>query len=177
MFRGSSILSSFKLARGYSPSGAGILSTKVSQALLNAHVELAAPRAIHKTIKFCPGHSISPATLHKGMRAWQNDRKEWVEERVISADDYIVKCKCSAKGPPMSVVYENIRIAPKSEFVKELMRESVEEIMNDNNTTQEEMTSTVPVSKSSCESIQLILAMKTIAMGQESSNQLDLVAY
>lgn len=131
IFKGSNILSAFQLAQGYSPSIAGIPPAMVPQQLLDAHVELAAARALHKTMKARPGQTVSPAALHKGMRIWafydtskQNDRKRCIEAKVISADQHFVKCRRSKKCPPMTVAYEHVRIAPKSEFVKELMEKS-----------------------------------------------------
>lgn len=61
----------------------------------------------------------------------QNEGKRCIEARFISADDHLVRCRQSEKGPPINVAYEYIRIAPKTEFVKELMESSFEDISGD----------------------------------------------
>lgn len=138
LFKGSSVLSSFQLARGYSPSIAGIPSTIVPKKLLDAHIEMMAARAIHKVLKARASNSLPRHALHKGMRIWvfydtskQNERKRWIEARVISADDHLVKCRRFKKGPPLNVAYKHIRIASKTEFDKELMESSFEKILED----------------------------------------------
>lgn len=110
LFEGSSNVREFQLARGYIPSVAGIPSTIVSQQLLDVHVEPAATRAVHITLKVKPGSNLSPVTLDKELRVWtfldtskQNERKRWIEDRVNGAHDGLLKCLPSSKGPPITV--------------------------------------------------------------------------
>lgn len=86
----------------------------------------------------------------------QNDREWYADAKDFSANDYIVKYRRSEKAPPISVAYEHIRAAPKSEFFRDGILDFFEKIMNDNATTKKEMTCTVPLRKLSSESVQSI---------------------
>lgn len=134
LFHGSSILSAFQMARGYTPSVLGIPSTVVSQDLLDAHIETTAIRAIQRT-KRAKDNGVEPkSTFNRGDRVWvfykssqQNIPVGWIEARVVEAHEHYVKCRRSAKGPPMSIAYEHVRLAPKSELTNELTRYSLED--------------------------------------------------
>lgn len=82
IFKGSSILSAFKQARGYSPSVAGIPPVIVPQHLPDAHIEITAALALHKTVVARSAQAIPATTLHKGtgilvyyVTSKQNDKK------------------------------------------------------------------------------------------------------
>lgn len=65
----------------------------------------------------------------------QNDPARWIEARVLSTGDHMFKCKRTQKGPPMTVAYDHVRLAPESELARELMLESLEDMLSQNNET------------------------------------------
>lgn len=70
LFHGNATLSSFQLARGYSPSILGMPNSDVSQELLDAHIESVAIRAIQKVMR-SKVPNVQPHTSFKaGMRVW-----------------------------------------------------------------------------------------------------------
>lgn len=98
ILKGSKILSPPLLARGYLLSIAEIHSTMVPQHLPDAHLELAAAKVIYKTLNVRPGQSISLSALCKGIQIWvffirqkKNNRKIWIEVRVVGNGEHIVK--------------------------------------------------------------------------------------
>lgn len=71
MLHGNKDMSSFQLARGYSPSITGIPSTVVPTEFLDAHVRTSAARAVQRVMDGKleePG--VRQGTLRKGMRIW-----------------------------------------------------------------------------------------------------------
>lgn len=64
LFKRSSILSAFQLARGYLPSIAGFPSAIVPQKLLDAHIEPMAAIALHKALKARYSDSLPRHALH-----------------------------------------------------------------------------------------------------------------
>lgn len=134
MFHGNSILSAFQLARGYAPSILGITSSVVNAELLEAHIETVATRAIQKAMKYRNNNVIPSNKFNEGDRVWifyktskQNERTRWVEARVISAEQHGLKCRRAAKGPPMMVAYEHVRMAPKGKLAEDLLNKSLED--------------------------------------------------
>lgn len=129
LFSGSKLLSSFQLARGYSPSILGVPSSIVPTVLLEAHKAQTATRALHKLL-----HSRSPNTVpanllprdrliwvfHKSSR--QNDPIRWEKAKVISTHPHYVLAKglSAIRGPPMKVAYEDIRLVPQGKLTEEL---------------------------------------------------------
>lgn len=74
--------------------------------------------------------------LRNRMRVWvffdtskQNDPVRWVEARVVSVDENMVKCKRSRKGPTMLVAYEHVSIAPRGDLERELAEGTLENVM------------------------------------------------
>ena len=128
------MLSSFQLARGYSPSILGMPSQEVSQELLDAHVETVAIRAVQKVMR-SKVSCVQPRTSFKaGMKAWvsyktskQNERPRCVEARVVEAKEHVLKYHRRKKGLPMDVAYEPVRIAPQGELTRELLQSSLED--------------------------------------------------
>lgn len=68
MFHGNATLSSFQLARGYSPSVIGIPSTIVPQSLLDAHIEISATRALQTLLRSKSSSPLQHHQLAPGMR-------------------------------------------------------------------------------------------------------------
>lgn len=134
MFSGSKILSSFELARGYSPSLLGIPQTIVKPELLEAHKEQIAIRALEKLLKSrkpntVPQHVLSPGTsiwaFHKTSK--QNEKPSWVRATVTKVTPHVVYARRSSRGPPMRVAYEDLRIAPTGNLTTELLSCSLED--------------------------------------------------
>ena len=134
MFSGSKILSSFQLAKGYTPSIIGIPQSHVTTELLQAHKEQAATRALQKLL-----HAKNPSVLQSdilkpGDPIWvyyetssKAKKKEWVKASVVQAERHRVLARRSEKGPPMRVAYEDVRIAPNSKLTQDLMSQTLEE--------------------------------------------------
>lgn len=70
LFTGSSMLSSFQLARGYSPSILGLPPTRVTQELLDAHYEQTALRAIQKLMHARDNNVIPSRLLPTGTEVY-----------------------------------------------------------------------------------------------------------
>lgn len=106
---GSNILSSFQLAKGYSPSILGMSRNFVPQELLDAYVEINAARAIQKILKGRTARVEQRSALTPGREVWvylrttKPEPVEWIEATVEEAKEHLVKCRRSKKGPPMLV--------------------------------------------------------------------------
>lgn len=138
LFHGSSTLSAFQLARGYTPSIVGIPSTKVPEEMIQAHVENMANRAIQTILRSRLHETTRPSQLPAGTPVWvyfktskQNEPVRWIKATVADAGPHVVQCRRSIKGPPLTVSYEDIRIAPRGALTDELLSQSLEEAMAD----------------------------------------------
>lgn len=133
LIKGSNVLSSFQLAKGYSPSILGMPRKFVPQELLDAHVEITAARAIHKVLKGKAPRVEQRNALTPGREVWvylrttKPEPVEWIEATVDEAKEHLVKCRRTNKGPPMLVSYEDIRIRPKGELTRALMSQNFTE--------------------------------------------------
>ena len=134
MFSGSSKMSSFELAKGYTPSIIGIPSSRVTPELLQAHREQAATRALQKLLHTKNPSVLQSSILQPGDPVWvfyetssKAKKREWVKSTVVKAEQHRVLARRSTKGPPMRVAYEDIRIAPSSQLTQDLMSQTVEE--------------------------------------------------
>lgn len=74
--------------------------------------------------------------LAAGTRIWvyfntskQNDPVRWIPATVVEAGKHLVKCRRSKKGPPISVAYTHIRVAPDGELAKEMIEGTSEGVM------------------------------------------------
>ncbi len=138
MFHGNSTLSSFQLARGYSPSFLGVPSSVVPEDILSAHKQTVASRALQKVLKSHDNGMPSHLTLKKGMKIWvyyntskQNDPVRWIGATVIESTPFFVRCRRAEKGPPMTVAHEHVRLAPQCELAQELQEGILEDVLSD----------------------------------------------
>lgn len=138
IFHGSSILSSFQLARGYSPSLLGIPHSHVPPDLLNAHKSMTDTRALQKLMRSHDNHLVPFSALKSGSQIWvyyntskQNDPVRWVRATVVSTTPFYVRCRRSDRGPPMQVAYEHIRMVPEGELANELQQGILEDLLAD----------------------------------------------
>ena len=138
LFHGNSTLSSFQLARGYSPSLLGVPAAVVPPDVLAAHKHTVASRALQKVLKSHNNSTHSHQTLKKGSRIWvyyntskQNEPVRWIKATVLDSTPFLVRCRRSKKGPPMSVAHEHIRVAPDGELAQELQEGILEDVLSD----------------------------------------------
>lgn len=110
LFHESHALSSFRLARGYSPSLFRIPLSIVPGEILEAHIENTANIAIQKILRSRAHENVRANHLHPGTPVWvfyksskQNESATWISALVVEAGQHIVKCRRSKKGPPMMV--------------------------------------------------------------------------
>lgn len=136
VFHGSSVMSSFQLARGYAPSLAGVPSNVVPQELLDAQVQMSAARAVQRLLKAQNPPLTGRDTLPRGTLVWvyyntskQNEPVGWVRAVVESAGEHVVRCRRSKRGPPMMVAYEHIRLAPTGELARDMTEGTLESCM------------------------------------------------
>lgn len=146
LFHGSSTLSAFQLARGYSPSVIGIPSSVVPEYMLEAHIENVANRAVNTILRSRNHVTLRASQLPSGTDVWvfyksskQNEPVKWIKASVIEAGTHVVKCRRSQKGPPLTASYEDIRISPKGILAEELMTQSLEEAITDMTTDDDDI--------------------------------------
>lgn len=133
LFHGNSVMSAFQLARGYSPSIAGIPSYKVLPTLVDAQIRVNAARAVQRALRSKSSRVVQCAADPPGTHVWvfykswkQNEPVKWVPAAVVETK----KCRRSKRGTPMSVAYEDIRIAPEGDLAQELVASTLEEFMS-----------------------------------------------
>lgn len=134
LFHGSSTLSAFQLARGYSPSVLGIPWTIVPEELFNAHIEHAANRAVHRILRSRSPGTVRAENLTPGTRIWafyksskHTEPVSWISASVVEAGAHVVKCRISRKGPPLMEAYEDIRLEPTGKLASELLKRSLDD--------------------------------------------------
>lgn len=128
------VLSSFQMVRGYSPSIIGLPAIIVPEELFNAHIQLTAHRALQKAITSRHPNHLTKDDLPFNTKMWvfyntskQNEWARWLLATVSKAERHIVYCRRSEKGPPLTVVYEHVRLAPKGELANDLMNLPLED--------------------------------------------------
>lgn len=106
----------------------------VTDDLLNESIETVATRALQKEMHSKDNNVEPESSFKKDDRVWvffktskQNEKVRWIEERVLEALAHEVKCRRTKKGPPMTVAYEHLRVAPKGELANDLFDKSLEE--------------------------------------------------
>lgn len=139
LIRGSKVMSSYQLARGYSPSVLGIPSQVVSQDILDAYVERESTRALEKIMRAKDNTTIEPEQLATGTDVYvfyksskHNEPNEWVPATVINARADMVICKRRSRGPPMTVSYSDIRMMPRGQLTQDLMQMELEDNEEEN---------------------------------------------
>lgn len=139
---GRSTVNSFQLARGYLPSIAGLPSSWLTEDILNTHIKMSAYRAIQQASK-TRIRSTVPSSMIKGGDTiyifYESTNKsvkvEWITATVIEAKEHYVECLRSARGRPMRVAYEHIRLVPSDELAKEITESYLEDEIADTDTT------------------------------------------
>lgn len=128
MLHGSTVLSSYQMVRGYSSSIIGLPAKIVPAKLFEAHIQLTAHRALMKALSSRVPRLLTQDELQAGTKIWvyyntskQNKRPKWILATIPKAEKHRVHCRWSEKGPPLTVAYEHVCLAPKSDLSKELM--------------------------------------------------------
>lgn len=134
VFSGSKLLSSFELARGYSPSVLGIQPRMVSADLFQSAREQAATRAIQKLLKGRAPSTVPPSALPPGRSVLYFYRSSKASEpvglrpgKVISSEAHRVHI-FNQSGAKCFVAYEDIRIRPDSPLVRQLMEDTLDQV-------------------------------------------------
>lgn len=103
-------------------------SSCVTPELLQGHKEQVATRALQTLLQSKSPNLLHRDELQEGDLIWvyyetssKSKTKGWVKATVVEAQVHRVIAPRSKKGPPMRVVYEDVRIAPHSELTQELM--------------------------------------------------------
>lgn len=138
VFAGSHMLSSFELARGFSPSMLGIPARLVTAELLSAHREQQATRALQRLMHARPIPDAPPPNLTAGNPIFfyyksskNNENDEWKSGRILAIERYYAVVQSDKTGRKTKVAYEDIRIKPQSELTRELMADTVEYFMGE----------------------------------------------
>lgn len=134
MFSGNSILSSFQLVCGYSPSIVGIPKTIVTEELLQAHTEQVALRTLQLLLETHAPRTVRRDLFNADDPVWvyyrfykPNEKACWVRATVVSAGDHFLTVRRSTRGPPMRVAYEDVPHAPRNPLTSELLSLTLED--------------------------------------------------
>lgn len=97
--------------------------------LIDAHIDHESTRAIERLMKAKMAKTIDPLLMSPGMKVYvyyksskQNEANEWIDATIVNVDSQIITCEKRAKGPPMNVNYDDLRLIPPGELARELMR-------------------------------------------------------
>lgn len=128
------ILSSFQLSRGYSLWIMGVLFTYVSEEVHDAHTEIYAKGALEKLLQSRANLNVGGVVLPPGtwIRVYYKTSKQnypvrWTEALRTKALESMVKCRRSEQGPPITVAYEHVRLAPTRELAHEFLSMRLED--------------------------------------------------
>lgn len=135
MFSGSTILSSFELARGYKPAILGVHSKLVSQDLLEAYKDQVVTRAIQRLLKSRTPRTVTPQMLPAGTDVFyfyksskQNEPVEWKPGKIHSTHPHFVTV-WTENNRRSNIAYEDIRIKPQNILAGELSSGYVEDYL------------------------------------------------
>jgi len=123
---GSKKLSSFEMAKGYTPAICGLSQSQFSSELLRAHQEQVARRALHEFIHSRITATVSSDLLPPRTPVYfffkENKVGTWRSGYVLQAEGHIVNV-CTdreLKNKPLQVAYEDVRVVPSSTLLQEL---------------------------------------------------------
>lgn len=127
VFECSKLLSSFEMARGYSPSLLGMPPTVVSEELFQAAREQAATRAIQRLLNGRTPSTIPSSVLKQGTpilyfyrSSKASEPVEWRPGTVVNTSAHRVKIR-NKSGAKSFVAYEDVRLRPHSPLTRILM--------------------------------------------------------
>lgn len=127
---GSRILSSFELARGYTPSIVGNPAQKIPAEILHDHKRQTARRALHKLLRARNNKILTKNDVKTDDRVGYfynsskgNERAEWREGKVRRVGENMVEVATGKKGRDAKVAYEDLRLIPSASTVEKIMNE------------------------------------------------------
>lgn len=122
---GTKVLSSFELARGYTPSIVGNPSRKVPSEILDVHKRQSAIRALNQLMRSRHTKLLTKMDINTGddvayyyNSTKGNERPEWRQGKVSRILDELVEINTGKKGPVARVAYEDLRIPPRDETMQ-----------------------------------------------------------
>ncbi len=124
--RGNAKLSSFELARGYSPSLAGLPQTQTSKETLAAYYEQQSKRALTRMLRSNAPRVIKADLLPPRTPVYyfvkEAKQGKWKKGFVDEAREHIVIVTTNShrRGHKLRIAYEDIRLVPSSELLYEL---------------------------------------------------------
>lgn len=123
---GSKLLSSFEMARGYSPAILGLPKSKVSEEMQAAQQEQQSRWALAKLRSGRNPTCLEPTDLPRGTPVYffkRGDKKRsWRKAFVRSAEEHSVLLSCDPThtGKPSRAAYEDIRLIPRNTLLQDL---------------------------------------------------------
>lgn len=123
---GGKLLSSFELARGFTPQIAGLPKTKLSEEIIESHREQVARRALHILRKSHPPAVTGAKDFEKGERVYFFRRGPkfgtWHTAFVRETNEQFLLLSSSPdhRGKPIRCAYEDVRSVPKSTLLQAL---------------------------------------------------------
>lgn len=123
---GSKQLSSFELAHGYTPNICDLPKATISTDLINAHLEQVSRRAVHKFIRSKQTSPLNKELLPPRTPVYYYKREikggRWILSKVVTCEDHIVHVEPMSKDKArtVQVAFEDIRLVPDSDILKEL---------------------------------------------------------
>jgi len=132
IFRGSRLVSSFEHVRGYAPSITGLPQSMVTEDMLREHKERVAGQALCRLLSSKVPNVLTQQLVPEGTKIWALLKSgKWEPLVVKQAMKHYVIARRHAKGPPLNVGYEDIRLAPTTEFGRQAMAAELEVAASD----------------------------------------------
>lgn len=128
LLSGSKLISSFELAKGYTPSMSGLPDSPSSIDFFSAYLENSCRRALHIFLRSKNTKHISRTLLAPGTPVYfyrkSQSRGAWFPAFVKTTKDHlaILSSTRDLKGTTYSVSYEDLRLQPSSPLLRELER-------------------------------------------------------
>ena len=123
---GSKKLSSFEMARGYTPSLCGLPKSRLASKMQKAHEEQVARRGLHVIAHGRTPRVLKPDALPKGKEVFFFRRSppqpRWIKAYVRDAQEHLVllSTRPDHAGKPVRAAYEDVRLAPENPLLRDL---------------------------------------------------------
>lgn len=135
VFAGSRIASSFEMARGYTPSIAGLPQHPVSERIVQAHRARTARRALQKLLSSHSRISVDRHAIKPGRKILIFDKdSKWHVLEVKAVESNFVVCRRHRKGPSLKVAYEDVRLLPKDGLDRSLLVDELGGVVDESET-------------------------------------------
>lgn len=123
---GGKTMSSFEIAKGYTPRLNNLPQRHVPEEIVQAHAEQVARRSLKKLDKSKTPHVVARAKLKKGDEVYYfkrgDKRGKWERGYVRAVEPHVlsVSSRKNHKGQPVRAAYEDIRMIPRNPLLREL---------------------------------------------------------